>query len=66
MKHGIIAARGKGKVTKYGSDTKLIRTEHKPCDDDHKPTESSFTGKTGFKMAQDFINKIHHNRMENH
>ena len=30
VKHGIIAARGKGKVTKYGSDTKLIRTGISP------------------------------------
>ena len=51
MQHGLITAWGKCKVTDYGSDTKFIGTEHKPCDDDYKPAESSFAGKTEFKVA---------------
>ncbi len=51
MQHGFITARGKCKVTYYESDAKLIGAEHKPCCNDHEPTESSFTRKTGFKVA---------------
>jgi hypothetical protein len=47
MQHWLITARGKCKVTYYGSDTKLIGAEHKPCDDGYKPAESSSAGKTG-------------------
>jgi hypothetical protein len=51
MQHGFITARGKSKVTYYGSNSKLIRAEHKPCCNGHEPAESSFTRKTGFKVA---------------
>ena len=50
MQHGLITAWGKCKVTYYGSDTKFIGAEHKPCDDDDKPAESSFAGKAGMKL----------------
>lgn len=58
MQHGIITAQIKRKVTDYGSNTKLIGTDHQPYGDDNKPVESSLAGKIGFKMAQNIFNKI--------
>lgn len=37
-------------VTNDRSNTKFIRTEHKPYSDGYKPTESSFARETGFKV----------------
>jgi hypothetical protein len=51
MQHGTVTARMERKVTDYGCGPKLIGTEHKPYGYGHEPTESSFAGKTGFKMA---------------
>ena len=51
MQHGLLTAWGKLQGHGLWSDTKFIGTEHKPCDDDHKPAESSFAGKTEFKVA---------------
>lgn len=51
MQHGVITARVKRKVTDYGGDAKLIRAEHKAYGNGYKPAESSFPGKTGFKVA---------------
>ena len=66
MDHGTITARTERKITDNRGNTKLIGTQHQTQDNGNKPAKRCFTGKTGFKMAQDFINKIHHNRMENH
>lgn len=66
MDHGTITARTERKIMDNGGNTKLIGTQHQPQSNRNKPAKRCFTGKTRFKMAQDFINKIHHNRMENH
>jgi|UPI000553B368 hypothetical protein len=66
MDHGTITARTKRKIADNRSNTKLVGTQHQTQGNGNKPAKRCFTGKTGFKMAQDFINKIHHNRMENH
>lgn len=54
MQDGVITARAKRKVTDYGSDTRLIRAEHKSYDNSYKPTESSFAGKTVLKWHRIF------------
>ncbi len=66
MDHGCITARAECKVTDDRSHTKLIGAEHETNSYSNKPAERCFPGKTGFKMAQYFFNKIQHDRMVNH
>ena len=66
MDQGWVAVRGESQVTDNGGDAKLVRAEHKAYGNGNKPAEGCLPGETGFKLAQDFINKIQHNRMVNH
>jgi len=58
MHHGVITVRVERKVTDDRGHTEFIGTQHQAYGDGNKPTEGSLPGKTGFKMAQDIINKI--------
>ena len=58
MYHGVITVWAECKVTDDRGHTEFIGTQHQANGNGNEPTEGSFPGKTGFKMAQDIINKI--------
>ena len=56
--HGKVTIRGEGQVTDDGGNAKFIGPEHKSYNNRDKPAEGCLPGKTGFELAQNFINKI--------
>ena len=56
--HGKVTIWGEGQVTDDGGNAKFIGPEHKSYNNRDKPAEGCLPGKTGFELAQNFINKI--------
>ncbi|MCI9174048.1 MAG: hypothetical protein HFH49_03740 [Lachnospiraceae bacterium] len=53
-----IASGNKSQVTHNESNANFSGTEHLACHNDNTLAEGGLPEKVGFKMAQDFINKI--------
>ncbi len=57
---GMIGSQREDRATEYGGDAKLVGAEYKVYGNGNKPAEGNFSGETGFKLTQDFIDKTYY------